>query len=176
MKNRNEAKKPDFEQVYLDNYSYIYNYVYMRLLHRENTEDVVSNVFTKAMTHYESYDSTRSNVRTWLCNIARNTVTDFYRLKSNQPHVDIDDITEPGIDDEYDLLQDDINRQLYRILSYLTDSEREFLAMRYQSDMSNEEIGKILCIQAKAVSERYRRLLKKCREIVETHGLKEDLE
>ena len=33
-----------------------------------------------------------------------------------------------------------------------------------------------LGIQAKAVSERYRRLLKKCREIVEEHGLKEDEE
>ena len=176
MTDKKKVKKPDFEQVYLDNYSYIYNYVYMRLLHRENTEDIVSNVFTKAMVHYESYDNTRSNVRTWLCNIAKNTVTDFYRLKSNQPHVDIDDITEPGVDDEFDLLQDDINRRLYRILSYLTDSERDFLAMRYQAGMSNEEIGNTLGIQAKAVSERYRRLLKKCREIVEEQGLKEDEE
>ncbi len=166
----------DFEQVYLENYSYIYNYVYMRLLHRENAEDIVSTVFTKAMTHFDSYDSSRSNVRTWLCNIAKNAVTDFYRLKSNQPHVDIDDITEPGVDDEYDLLQDDINRQLYRILSYLSDSEREFLAMRYQSGLTNEEIGNMIGIQPKAVSERYRRLLKKCREIVEKYGLKEDPE
>ena len=168
--------KPDFEQVYLDNYSYVYNYVFMRLLHRENTEDIVSSVFTKAMMHYETYDSSLSSIRTWLCNIARNAVTDFFRLKANQPHVDIDDILEPSVAGEFDLLQDDINRQLYQILSYLTNSERDFLALRYQSGLSNEEIGKILGIQAKAVSERYRRLLKKCKDIAITHGIKEDTE
>lgn len=176
MSTENKNVKPDFEQVYLENYSYIYNYVFMRLLHRENAEDIVSAVFMKAMSHYDRYDSSLSSVRTWLCNIARNAVTDFYRLKANQPHADIDDITEPGVEDEYDLLQDDINRRLYQILSYLKDSEREFLALRYQSQLSNEEIGKILGIQPKAVSERYRRLLKKCRTIAETYGLKEDEE
>ena len=90
--------------------------------------------------------------------------------------MDIDDILEPSVAGEFDLLQDDINRQLYQILSYLTNSERDFLALRYQSGLSNEEIGKILGIQAKAVSERYRRLLKKCRDIAITHGIKEDTE
>ena len=176
MSNSETNVKPDFEQVYLENYSYVYNYVFMRLLHRVYTEDIVSAVFTKAMTHYDSYDSKLSSVRTWLCNIARNSVTDFFRLKANQPHVDIDDIIEPSVEGEFDLLQDDINRQLYQILSYLTNSERDFLALRYQSGLSNEEIGKILGIQPKAVSERYRRLLKKCREIAITHGIKEDSE
>ncbi len=168
--------RPSFEQVYLEQYSYIYNYVYMRLLHRENTEDVVSSVFTKAMTHYDEYNSSLSSIRTWLCNIARNTITDFYRLKANQAHADIDDIVEPGVEDEYDLLSDSINQQLFRILSHLPDSDREFLALRYRQELSNEEIGAILNISPKAVSERYRRLLAKCRTIAEeNHITREDL-
>ena len=160
-----DTVKPDFEQVYLENYSYVYNYVFMRLLHRENTEDIVSTVFTKAMTHYDSYDSSLSGIRTWLCNIARNTITDFFRLRANQPHADIDEIMEPGTEDEYDLLKDSINQQLYRILQRLSPAEREFLNLRYGMELSNEEIGNIYHINGKAVSERYRRLLKKCREI-----------
>jgi RNA polymerase sigma-70 factor (ECF subfamily) len=171
--NSNE-QKPAFEQVYLDNYSYIYNYVYMRLLHRENTEDIVSSVFTKAMTHYDSYNSSLSSIRTWLCNIARNTVTDFFRLKRNQTHVDIDDIVEPGVEDEYNLLTDAINQKLFKILSHLPDSDREFLALRYNKELSNEEIGKILNISPKAVSERYRRLLAKCRSIAEEYHITEE--
>ncbi len=171
-----QEKKPPFEQVYLDNYNYIYNYVYMRLLHRENAEDIVSSVFTKAMTHYDSYNSSLSSIRTWLCNIARNTVTDFFRLKANQAHVDIDDIVEPGVEDEYNLLADSINQQLFRILSHLPDSDREFLALRYHQELSNEEIGAILNISPKAVSERYRRLLAKCRAIAEEYHIdREDL-
>jgi RNA polymerase sigma-70 factor (ECF subfamily) len=163
--------RPDFEQVYLDNYSYVYNYVFMRLLHRENTEDIVSDVFTKAMQHYDSYSSDKATIRTWLCNIARNTVTDYFRLKANQPHADIDDVLEPGVEDEYSLLHDSINQQLFQILRYLSPEERDFLAMRYQAELSNDEIGEKLGIQPKAVSERYRRLLKKCRDIAQKYHI-----
>lgn len=166
-----KPSNPEFEQVYLDNYSYVYNYVFMRVLHRENAEDIVSDVFTKAMTHYDSYNSSIASIRTWLCNIARNTVTDYFRLKANQPHADIDDIAEPGVEDEYNLLEDSYNRMLFRILSYLSDSEREFLALRYSKELSNEEIGQQLGIAPKAVSERYRRLLKKCHEIAVKHHI-----
>ncbi len=169
-----DTEKPEFEQVYLENYRYVYNYVYMRLLHRENAEDIVSTVFTKAMTHYDSYNSSLSSIRTWLCNIARNAVTDFFRLKRNQTHVDIDDIIEPGVEDEYNLLEDTINQKLYKILSHLPDSDRDFLALRYNQQLSNEEIGTILNISPKAVSERYRRLLKKCRTIAEQYHIKEE--
>ncbi len=171
-----ETQKPEFEQVYMDNYSYVYNYVFMRLLHRENTEDIVSTVFTKAMAHYDSYDSSISGIRTWLCNIAKNTITDFFRLKANQPHADIDEIMEPGTEDQYDLLQDSINQQLYRILQHLSPQEREFLNLRYGMQLSNDEIGAMYKINGKAVSERYRRLLKKCREIAKEYNIREDLD
>ena len=166
--------RPDFEQVYLDNYSYVYNYVYMRLLHRENTEDIVSTVFVKAMQHYDSYNPQKAGIRTWLCTIARNTITDFYRLKSNQNFLDIDDITEPGVEDEYNLLEDANNQMLFQILSHLSDSERELLNLRYKQELSNEEIGAILNTSPKAVSERYRRLLMKCRTIASTYHIGEE--
>jgi hypothetical protein len=56
------------------------------------------------------------------------------------------------------------------------DGESTWAELPYISGLSNEEIGKILGIQAKAVSERYRRLLKKCKDIAITHGIKEDTE
>ena len=35
--------KPDFAEVYEQEYSYVYNYIYMQVMHRENTEDLVSD-------------------------------------------------------------------------------------------------------------------------------------
>ena len=67
--------KEPFEAVYEKHFSEIYNYVYSQLLHREKTEDVVSDVFIKAMLHYDSYDPTRTSPRTWLTRIARNTLS-----------------------------------------------------------------------------------------------------
>ena len=45
--------KQKFEDIYDQNYSYVYNYIYMQVLHRQNTEDIVSDVFMKAYTHYD---------------------------------------------------------------------------------------------------------------------------
>ena len=78
------------------------------------------------------------------------------------------------MEDEYNLLTDAINQKLFKILSHLPDSDREFLALRYNKELSNEEIGKILNISPKAVSERYRRLLAKCRSIAEEYHITEE--
>ena len=72
-------EKPDFAEVYEQEYSYVYNYIYMQVMHRENTEDLVSDVFIRAMAHYSGFDPAKASVRTWLCTIARNCMIDYYR-------------------------------------------------------------------------------------------------
>ena len=52
-------------------------------------------------------------------------------------------------------------------MSHLTPAERDLLAMIYFEEMSNPEIGEVLGINPKAVSERHRRLLVKCRKLAE---------
>ena len=60
--------------------------------------------------------------------------------------------------------------EVKRLLSMLNEHERELIGMIYFQKMKNEEIGNVLGIAPKAVSERHRRLLAKCRKIVEkTH-------
>ena len=158
-------EKPDFGQVYEDYYSYVYNYIYTQILHRENTEDLVSDIFMKAMTHYDSYDPSKASPKTWLCNIARNTLIDKYRKDATRQtsSLDAEDAVEPSYEDEYQALKDPINQEVYQILTKLSPEERELISMIYGQDMKNPEIAKVLGISAKAVSERHRRLLQKCR-------------
>ena len=162
------AVKESFEIVYEKYFSDIYNFIYGQILHRERAEDLVSDIFIKAMTNYERFDPSRSSVRTWLTNIARNTLIDDYRKNSIRKSVSLDDednYTEPSYEDEYKILKEDDEREVYRILSLLSESERELAGMIYFQNMKNNEIGEILGINAKAVSERRRRLLAKCRKL-----------
>ena len=162
------AVKESFEIVYEKYFSDIYNFIYGQILHRERAEDLVSDVFVKAMTNYERFDPSRASVRTWLTNIARNTLIDDYRKNSIRKSVSLDDednYTEPSYEDEYKILKEDDEREVYRILSLLSESERELAGMIYFQNMKNNEIGEILGINAKAVSERRRRLLAKCRKL-----------
>ena len=162
------AVKESFEIVYEKYFSDIYNFIYGQILHRERAEDLVSDVFVKAMTNYERFDPSRASVRTWLTNIARNTLIDDYRKNSIRKSVSLDDednYTEPSYEDEYKVLKEDDEREVYLILSLLSESERELAGMIYFQNMKNNEIGEILGINAKAVSERRRRLLAKCRKL-----------
>ena len=155
--------KPDFAEVYEQEYSYLYNYVYMQVMHRENTEDLISEIFMRAMTHYDGFDPSKASVRTWLCTIARNCLIDYFRKNGRRKTENLDDAPEPSAVDEYDILKNPINKEVYRLLEHLSDDERELLSMIYVQELKNPQIGELLAINAKAVSERHRRLLAKLR-------------
>ena len=158
-----------FETVYEKYFSDIYNYIYAQLLHKERTEDLVSEIFIKAYNNYDKYDPSRASVRTWLTNIARNTLIDEYRKSSIRKHTSLDDednnLVEPSYEDEYQFLKEDDQREVFELLDKLTPAERELIAMIYFQNMKNEQVGLVLGINAKAVSERHRRVLAKCRKL-----------
>ena len=164
----NQNKKEDFAVVFEEQFSAVYNYVYARILHRERTEDLVSEIFIKAMKHYDSFDPSIASVKTWLVNIARNTLIDEFRKSSRAQVYSLDadtEFVEPSELDEYPIMHNPVNQEAHAILAKLSDSERELIGMIYFEGLSNPEIGEILGINAKAVSERHRRLLAKCRKL-----------
>ena len=164
----NQKNKEVFAVVFEEQFSAIYNYVYARILHRERTEDLVSEIFLKAMKHYDSFDPSIASVKTWLVNIARNTLIDEFRRAGRAQVYSLDADTEyiePSEFDEYPIMKNPANEEARAILEKLSDSERELIGMIYFEGLSNPEIGEILGINAKAVSERHRRLLAKCRKI-----------
>ncbi len=169
--------KEPFEIVYEKQFSNIYNFIYGQLLHRERAEDLVSEIFIKAMTNYDRFDPSRASVKTWLTNIARNTLIDEYRKTGKRITVSMDDeenTIEPSYEDEYNVFQEATEAEVRELLSMLNPSERELIGMIYFQDMKNDEIGAILGINGKAVSERHRRLLAKMRRIVSEKKMFED--
>lgn len=160
------AEKEPFEKIYEEYFSSIYNYVYAQILHRERTEDLVSETFIKAMTHYDSYDPEKASVRTWLTRIAKNTLIDEFRKTGGKGTVSLDadeTFVEPSSEDEYEMFQEDTEGIVYAILERVSPEERELLGMIYFEKMKNEEIGAVLGISAKAVSARHHRLLERCK-------------
>ena len=162
-------RKP-FEAVYRENYKPIYNYIFMQLLHRQEAEDIVSDVFMKAYDAYVFYDPSSASEKTWLFRIAKNRLIDHYRRRAVRPVDTVEDeVLEavPTDGGEFDAIEDDTNRIVYSVLSRLRPEEREILLMRYIREMKNPEIAAELGIAEKAASERIRRALAKCRKIME---------
>ena len=159
-----------FEEVYMDNYKPLYNYIYMQLLHRQDAEDIFSEVFIKAMDAYESYNPFAASEKTWLFRIAKNSLIDYYRHNAANPVNMAEDeelATVPYDDPELEAIEDDTNRIVYLVLKQLRAEEREILLMRHIRLMKNPEIAQELGITEKAVSECIRRVLIKCHKIME---------
>lgn len=166
------ALRMQFEKIYSDYSRKIYNYVYSRLLHREAAEDVTSEVFIKVIQNLHRYDASKAMISTWIGTIARNAVNDYVKRVSFKRENLTDDMSEQseGEQPHYNphdkpSLKDPSNEKLYNILIYLSDEERDFLELRYELDLKNQEIADMLGISVKAVDNRYRRLLEKCRSI-----------
>ena len=163
--------RPPFETVYEENYSKIYKYVYMLLLNKEEAEDIVSATFLTAFEQYDKYDPSRAGVTTWLARIAHNRAVDRmrssdYRTKEPLPEEDSRGFEDP----ELARLTDGTDQMAYRILSRLTQEERDFLNMRFGLELSNAEVSALLDLKENSVSKRYQRLLDKCRKIAEEIG------
>jgi RNA polymerase sigma factor (sigma-70 family) len=88
---------------------------------------------------------------------------DYFRKNGRRKTENLEDAPEPSAVDEYEILKNPINKEVYRLLEQLSQEERELLTMIYVQELKNPQIGEILGINAKAVSERHRRLLAKLR-------------
>lgn len=162
--------KPDFETVYKEYYDKVYKYVYTLLLNKENTEDIVAETFLSAYANYDKYDPEKASVATWIARIAHNNAVNLvrsaaYRTRAELPETDLygeEDSDLRRLEEDQDIVL-----KLYAMLS---ESEREFLNMRYAMELKDAEIAELMGMQTKAVNKRYQRLLKKCRELLANAG------
>lgn len=143
----------DFNAVYDKYYSKIYNYVYYRLLNKENTEDVVGEVFLKAFNNIENFDGKYASVSTWLFKIATNTVNNYVRKNVKITFIPIEN-TEPV--EEFTVLDNIIAnenvQELQKNLQTLDERSRTIIALRYWGELSYAEIAEQTGLTEKNVS------------------------
>lgn len=129
-----------FEKLYKDYKNLVYKIAYSILKNSHDSEDIVQIVFEKIYsmdkdklpTNYES---------SWLYSVTKNETINYLKKKKNE--VDLDDIYE--IEDDNNEINKLINQDSYnRLISKLNDNEKEIISLKILSNLSFEEIGKVL--------------------------------
>jgi RNA polymerase sigma-70 factor (ECF subfamily) len=122
----------------------IYSFVYYKTYHKETAEDIVSEVFMKALENVGSYKSGRGSFSAWLYGIARHSVVDHFRAA--RPGINIEDVWD--LADEQNLEVDlDAREKLNEVKKYLAKfkpAHREIITMRLWGEMSYREISEIV--------------------------------
>ncbi len=143
----------------------IYRFIYYKVFSREVAEDLASDTFMKALKRLNSYNADRGRFNSWLYQIARNTVVDYYRTKKET--VSIDDVFDLG-HDERTPEQFDALAGLAKVEEYLRTlpaRQREIITLRIWEGKSFDEIASILGGTEGSVKMAFSRSIRQLREV-----------
>ncbi len=154
-----------FGQLYDRYVQALYAFVFYRVSNRQVAEDLTSEVFFKALQAMPKFDPKRASFKTWLFQIARNRVIDYYR--TNKPTEDIETAaTVPAssnITAELETAED--REYIQKLLGQLPLDQRDLVIMRIWDELSYREIAELTNQNEGTLKVQFSRLTKKLSEM-----------
>jgi len=140
----NGVNLEEFEEVYNRYYLPVYRYFFKRLSNKELCEDLTSDVFYSCLKKYDTYDSSKASVATWIYSVAGNKLKNFYRDKKE--HVSIDDSNSfidlpDNTDMDGAVFLTQMKEHLTAALETVSELEATIVKLSYFSGMNSDEIA-----------------------------------
>lgn len=125
----------------------IYRFVYLKVSHREEAEDITHHVFLSAWQHIAGYTHKGFPFSSLLYQIARNKIIDHYRTQKTT--IDIEDLKEAEIPRHESTVEDSLHSQFQfatvkTALQQLKQEYQDIIIMRYIEELTPAEIARIL--------------------------------
>ncbi len=163
-------KQEVFAREYPDLFDYLYRFVYSRVFDRDETDDLVSEVFTKAYTQLERFDPDKGSLRQWLTGFAKYELLSHWRRK--KPVITLEDeasFVDPATGATFTERLDD-HLLAEKMYASLPASSKALLALRYVDDLTYEELADVTGKAAPALRQFFSRLHRMLRlEFQEAH-------
>lgn len=123
----------------------IYRYIFKRISHPEEAEDLTSQVFLNALTYIKGYQFMDRPFVVWLLKIAHNLLVDRYRAKKGSKTLDEVIISSDHNTDPEFLAERNIDYVLVReAIGKLTEDQQLVVKGRFLKGMGYSEIASIL--------------------------------
>jgi len=123
----------------------IYRFIYVKVASKEDAEDIAHQVFLNAWQNVPRYKSKGFPFSSWLYEIARNQVIDYYRTRKEAISVeDLDpDVFSEGPHGESLNTELDLERVMKRLRT-MKPEYQDVLILRFVEDMSLKEVAEAL--------------------------------
>tara|TARA_B100001094_G_scaffold259419_1_gene259579 strand:+ start:241 stop:834 length:594 start_codon:yes stop_codon:yes gene_type:complete len=127
----------------------IFNFINSKVQERDTSEDIFQDTFIKVIRTLKGgqYNEEGKFVP-WVMRIAHNLVIDFFRKNNRMPKVknteDFDIfnfISDSSPNVEHSIVQDQVSKDLQKLVHELPEDQKEVLIMRLYRDMSFKEIA-----------------------------------
>ncbi len=138
----------------------VYNFCYSYLKSREETEELVQDVFVKLWSYRGQIDSELS-INGLIFKIAKNLTLN--RLRDNQnlrSEINIEDIISPTNCTEEAIMFRELEQQLMKVVETLPPKRKQVFKLSRFSGLSNKEISKEMNISVNTVEGQMRKAIK----------------
>ncbi|BDG36609.1 RNA polymerase sigma factor SigX [Parageobacillus sp. VR-IP] len=161
-----------FEELYEKYHDDIFNFLFYMVRNREQTEDLVQEVYIKVLRSYKRFKG-ESSEKTWLLSIARHVAIDFFRKqKSRQQKLGKLDWSEEQLGDGQPLpeeiaIQKEEIQLMYRCLERCTIDQQLVIVLRFIQSLSITETAEALGWTESKVKTTQHRALKVLKKYME---------
>lgn len=136
----------------------------------QKAEDVVQDALMKAMRSFQ-YLKEHDKLKAWFRTIVIRTAIDSYRKEKKADMMSFDALSEQGIELIYcdDTVEQSVTfqctyQEVYRLLDNLSPKLKEVITLKYEKDLSDQQIADVLNISLSAVKTRVHRARKQLME------------
>ena len=148
-----QGEQAALETIYDRLYPSVFRYIYFRVADQETAEDLAAEVFVRMVQRMGAYEQGEHPILAWLYTIARNLLTDHYRLQGQALHLPL----------EEDLIAGEINLPaqaaeshqdrdcLAKALEYLTEEQRQVIILKFVEDREIAEVAAVLGRNERAI-------------------------
>lgn len=157
------TKELGFRQLIETYQKPVYQVIRRMVLIHEDADDLTQNTFIKAYKALDRFEG-NSSLFTWLYRIATNESLTFLEKKKKRFFFSLDDHQEKlesYIDSSATLSGDEIQVKLQKCLLKLPDKQRLVFHLKYEEDLSYQEISKITGTTVGALKASYHHAVKK---------------
>jgi len=132
----------EFERIYKEYFSDVFRYVLALSRNDSIAEEVTAEAFFKALKKIGSFDG-RCDIKTWLCQIAKNTYYDYLRKNKMQTDGAIPEnaASDCVIDAAYDDRESAL--RIHKILHNMDEPYKEVFTLRVFGELAFSQIAEL---------------------------------
>lgn len=168
-----ERSKTDFsafDKLYNFYLPKIYRYVFRRIRHKQEAEDITALTFEKALLGLDKFKWQGISFSSWLYRIASNNIADYFRKQYKIRNLDFNQAKYFLRNNDNEVIRsleekerrDDIRKALKKLPSQY----QEILVLKFYEELTNNEMAEVLGCNKKTLAVKLYRSLKALRKII----------
>ena len=172
-------KPAQFEDIVTEYQRDLINFHYRFVNNRMEAEDLAQDTFIKAYKKFHTLQNP-GKLKSWLFQIARNTVIDFFRKNKNREIAIDNQIIENFAQTTTAEFQDkmanlEVSKELERCIGQLIKEDRAIIKLLYYDGFSYKEISELLSINQNTLKSRLHRARKILLEAISANPALKDV-